>query len=212
MQSVGLVLTPPLAGPEKAARATSPTPPGEGRENARNQIPSLTAGILLSALPRAARFREKQTNAPSPPLLSPASTHGRRAVTRDRAPPAAHQCCGGIVQDSRSRNWVRFLAGATQPLHGVCLWLPSASLSSRQGQGKDKLQQKAHLFFRTKLARFGTVRAEKGAPVGNEDSSVCCGGKMVASHFSRVPRVLTTALHKSKSLERDFLLSSHPPH
>lgn len=28
-------------------------------------------------------------------------------------------------------------------------------------------------------------------------------------HFSRVPRILITALHKSKSLEGDFLLSSH---
>lgn len=203
MQSVVLVLTPPLAGPEKAARATSPTPPAEGRAKAQNQILSVVAGILPSALPRAAWFGKSKQTHPVPPL-PPASTHGRGAVTGEEAPPAAPQRCSSIAQGPRSCDWPRFPAGATQPRHGVCPGLPPASLSGRQGQGTDKLQQKPHLLFRTKRAGFGVLRTEKGPPVGNGDSGACCGGKMVASRFSRVPRVLTAASPQKQVIGEGF--------
>lgn len=67
MQPVGLVLIPLLAGHEKAAGAIGSTPLGKGRENVQGQILSIRSGILPSALPRASRFREKQTNKNSPP-------------------------------------------------------------------------------------------------------------------------------------------------
>lgn len=198
MQSVGLVLTPPLAGPEKAAGATSPAPPGEGRENVRNHILSVMSGILPSALPRASRFSERQTNKqkipPCFPLPAPVACG---AVTKEAALPI-----------SRSQPFKQ----------------------TRIGQGKTPAKiPPPILFFRPKLenragqAWFGILRTAKG-PSGwkRGQLSVLWGedgglGEVSAQrvnvlfhwHFSRVPRVLITALHKSKSSEGDFLLSSH---
>lgn len=90
MQSMGLVLTLPLAGPQKAAGATSPAPPVEGRENVQNQILSITSGILPSALPRASLFREKQTNQKMLPCFPLPAPMACGAVTKEAALPITH--------------------------------------------------------------------------------------------------------------------------
>lgn len=160
----------------------------------QNQILSVTPGVLPSTLPRASWFRKRQTNKKKSPLLLPCSAPGP-------------WCCN---QGIGSSHYLQPAFPADQD---------RARINSSKNPTSDLvLQAKTRKRGRTGMIRY--LRDREGPEhAGGEDGSLgevstWSANVLFPRHFSWVPRVLITALHKSNSLEGDFLLSSfsHPQH